>query len=644
MDGTYSDDELDPVFRAVASHWMTKIRFARDHKRKVFQESADECMSFFNGPKDWDEAMGELWDASEGQVSPAFKMAVNKTFEFVTIFGPAMYAENPVRTVKPRMPVIVPQALFPDPMLYQSIVMQENQRIMADGLRSVLLESYLNYTPVEFGLSQEAREAIDEGLIKGRGCLWTELYKPPGSKISVVKSFWDTTDNLFCDPDAYHFGRATWIARRCVEPVWKVERDRGLRSGSLKGNCESQAKQADIETDDEALFERKKGLTNDLIVYYKIWSKMGMGGRLHGIKRDLSEPLEMFGDYVYLEVAENTPFLLNLSPDKCNDPSFSSNPQAVFDAVAWPTPFWADDEWPVSELDFHVVPNSPWPLAHLKAGMGELKFLNWAMSFLMGKIRTTSRDFIAVLKAAGEDLKAAILEGKDLTLLEIDADHKTIQEVIQFLQHPTMSGDIWKVIQAVENNFDKRVGLMELMYGQQGDTQIRSAEEASLRDSNMNVRPDDMRKQVEAWMTKVAAKEALCARYHLIADDVRPILGAMGAWAWGQYVVTKDLSAACRELEYRIEAGSTQRPNKNYQVQQTNSAVQVMGPILQAYAQQTGDLGPMNALLADWAKARDLDPNRYQMRAAPMPMPTNPAEANPVTGGQQTTSNSEIPS
>jgi hypothetical protein len=153
-----------------------------------------------------------------------------------------------------------------------------------------------------------------------------------------------------------------------------------------------------------------------------------------------------------------------------------------------------------------------------------------------------------------------------------------------------------------------------------------------------------MRKQVEAWMTKVAAKEALCARYHLIADDVRPILGAMGAWAWGQYVVTKDLSAACRELEYRIEAGSTQRPNKNYQVQQTNSAVQVMGPILQAYAQQTGDLGPMNALLADWAKARDLDPNRYQMRAAPMPMPTNPAEANPVTGGQQTTSNSEIPS
>jgi hypothetical protein len=64
----------------------------------------------------------------------------------------------------------------------------------------------------------------------------------------------------------------------------------------------------------------------------------------------------MFGDFCYLEVAENTPFLLNLSPDKCSDPSFSANPQAIFDSVAWPTPYWADDEWPVTELDFHKKP------------------------------------------------------------------------------------------------------------------------------------------------------------------------------------------------------------------------------------------------------------------------------------------------
>jgi hypothetical protein len=107
-------------------------------------------------------------------------------------------------------------------------------------------------------------------------------------------------------------------------------------------------------------------------------------------------------------------------------------------------------------------------MAHAKAAMGELKFLHWAISFLMGKIRNTSRDFVAVLKEAGEEIKTQILEGRDLTLLEIDATHKTIQEVVQFLQHPPMNQEIWKVIEAVERNFDKRTGLTELMYGNEG--------------------------------------------------------------------------------------------------------------------------------------------------------------------------------
>ncbi len=79
------------------------------------------------------------------------------------------------------------------------------------------------------------------------------------------------------------------------------------------------------------------------------------------------------------------------------------------------------------------------------------------------------------------------------------------------MQHPEVNGDIWKLISAVEEMFDKRVGLNELMYGEEGSTQIRSAQEASIRNQNMSVRPDDMSKQVEQWMSEVAAKEAICA-------------------------------------------------------------------------------------------------------------------------------------
>ena len=195
-----------------------------------------------------------------------------------------------------------------------------------------------------------------------------------------------------------------------------------------------------------------------------------------------------------------------------------------------------------------------------------------------------------------------------------------------------MNGDIWKMIEAVENNFDKRVGLTELMYGQQGATQIRSASEANLRNQNMNVRPDDMRKQVEAWMTRVSAKEAVCARYHLAAQDVQPVLGAMGSWAWGQFVTTRDVNMACRQLEYRIEAGSTSRPNKEWEAQTLNTAFTALSPVLQAYGQQTMDMQPLNNLLADFAKSLDLDPSRYQLRAAPMALPA-PAAGDPAQGG-----------
>jgi hypothetical protein len=633
----YSEDEIDPVFRAVVSHWMTKINLAKNHKRKVFGTAAEECMSFFNGPKGWDDIMGRGagMERDEETVDPTFKVNVNKTFEFVTIFGPALYYENPVRTIKPRMPVVIPPQFFgPNIQLYASMMQQENNRVMVDGLRSVLLEAYLNWSPNEFGLAEEARLAINEALIKGRGCMWTELYQPPASQTNVVRSMWDSVDNLLVDPDAMSFQKAKWIARKCVHPVWQVERDFGLRRGSLKGNLESQAKQADIETDEDLQYERKKGFTNDLLMYWKIYSKMGVGGRLSGINQSYFGPLEMFGDYAYVVIADSVPYPLNLPPDVANNPDFAQDPKSIMSKMDWPTPYWGYDRWPVSVLDFHDVPNCPWPLPHLKAGMGELKFLNWCMSFLMGKLRNTTRDFLAVKKEASEELKTSLLEGRDLTLIEIEAGCGTISELVQFLQHPQVNGDIWKMIAAVEENFDKRVGLTELMYGNQGATQIRSASEANMRNQNMNVRPDDMRKQVESWMTDVAAKEAVCARYHLNSTDVKIVLGDMGAFAWSQFVTTQDVNDACHQLEYRIEAGSTARPNKEWESRTMNTAFQALSPVLLQYATTTMDMQPLNNLLSDYAKSMDLDPARFQLKT-PMQAPPIPGQApgQPPPGG-----------
>jgi hypothetical protein len=87
----------------------------------------------------------------------------------------------------------------------------------------------------------------------------------------------------------------------------------------------------------------------------------------------------------------------------------SASDDEVRARIAWPTPFCLDDEWPVTMYQFHRKPRQLWPVGHLKPGIGELRFLNWAYSFVMGKIANTSRDFIAVMKDAGEELKQTIL-------------------------------------------------------------------------------------------------------------------------------------------------------------------------------------------------------------------------------------------
>jgi hypothetical protein len=563
-------------------------------------------------------------------------MTVNKVAEMVQLYGPVLYHRNPIRQVNPRKPPLPPIELFGDAgdprtqMLYMQATEQSRQMRAADKARAMLLEFYLNFTPTELGLKDESRRAIDEALIKGMGVLWTELYRPKGSGIKMVGSFFDTVDNLCIDVDMESRKDAQWVARRCIHPVWQVERDYpGIPRGVLRGNLESFNEQATSVGEEDADYQRKRGLSNDLLVYWKIYSKMGLGARLSGVPPRLRDTLDQFGDYCYLVVAEGVPYPLNLPPKLTEDASIPA--EQILQAIEWPTPFWADDAWPFTEIVFHDVPRQVWPMSHLKPAMGELKFINWTYSFIASKMRNTCRDFIAIKRSAAEELKATILSGQDLSLLEIDHEHGTISEVVQFLQHPSMNGDIWKVIQAVEHNFEQRVGLTELMYGQT-TRQLRSASEAKVKADQLRVRPDDMANKVEDAMTEVARKEAIAARWHLQPQDVEPSMGPLGASLWRQLVLTSRPEELFHQLEYRIEAGSARKPNKDRDAANMTQAIQTLFQPLWQYAMQTGDVGPVNKLMVDWSKTLDMDPEGYLIKP---PAPPPPPQAPQGAGGPQ---------
>lgn len=454
-----------------------------------------------------------------------------------------------------------------------------------------------------------------------------EVYTPPGGKTRMIGSFYDTVDNLVIDPDMEHRLYAKWIARRRVLPKWEVEERFGLKPGTLRGNLESANRQAQIEADDSYSYYHARGDTNDLYTYWELYSRMGFGHHLRNysdqrVKQIVDSKLEKFGKYVFLAVSEDYAWPLNIPQKVCE----GGSQREIFLRSQWPTPFWADptNPWPFVDIAFHNRPRKVWPMSHFKPALGEIRFLNWCFSFLADKIKNTSRDFIATLAEADEEIRTAILSGKDLTLLNFKgSNHKSIQEIIQFLQHPEVNKDLWTMMEAVMGVLERRIGLNELMYGETS-RQLRSATEAQVKGDQLRIRPDDMAECVETAMTLLARKEAIAAYWHLTKEDLAPVLGADRAMLWEQTVQALPLEQVVLEFDYRIEAGSIRKPNRNRNEDNANAAVQMWGPVVQQYMQMTGDMGPVNDLALLWKKANDVDETKFIFQ--PPPPAPNPDE------------------
>ena len=140
-------------------------------------------------------------------------------------------------------------------------------------------------------------------------------------------------------------------------------------------------------------------------------------------------------------------------------------------------------------------------------------------------------------------------------------------------------------------------------------------------------------------MAKAFRGMALMARYHMEAKDIAPILGTTNAMLWEQHVQTKNIDELLSEFDVSIEAGSA-RKKLDSDTENMVNAMQILLPVLQGVAMQTGDFSVINQLFADWARVQGLDPARYQIPPIQMqpPPPTEeegiPPEGAMPPGGQ----------
>jgi len=654
-------EKLEPSspLRQITATWVDKLKAAIDYK-KSFTEDAKEAGMFFDGDHNW------MWKDSYSRgergynssiAPPSFRMQLNKVFELVEIFGAVIYHRNPVRTVTvmehPNLPPdafgidpsqpLDPNALTPEQQQLLGMAQEQQSAQKRRAIASQLLNAYLNWTPQELDLKRQAKKVVNEALIKGMGVFWTELVTLPTSgdeqerPLRMVGSYYDTVDNLLIDPDFDNMDDMLWCARKCVKPMLEVAETYGIPIEELRKHLEDSKSRLSKEPKNT-----KKKQTNELLTYYKIWSKTGIGDRFKDSPKENRGVFDNLGPHVYLIVCEGIPYPLNLPPEVMQEPVDEQLgfPQSIVTRTAWPVPYYADTQgWPFTALYFHPKPGYAWPISHIRPGIGELRLLNWAMSFLATRIATSCETMVAVQKAADQTLKDQILapsEGgfKIVELSELVG--RRIEDVISVFQFPQVTRDLYDIIQSVGEMFAERTGLTELVHGYTRN-QFRSAAEANIKQENISVRPDAMANDLEDCMSLLARRESLAARWLLEPQDIAPVLGPLGALAWSQNVSSQSLMALTRDFLYRVEAGSARKPNKATKVEQMQLSMQTLGPILSGLV-GSGVVAPFNALIRDWAESLDINAEPYlvpepQPPAPPPPPSPLPAEQAAVAGG-----------
>jgi len=615
--------------RPLCSAWLAKLETARE-SRSRWKEISDECQMFYS------QSASAMWNNDyskkfwKGVKLPRFRITINKAFEMVAIYGPNLMWEYPHRTVAAKKPMAFPEELIQilDPQQQQIVMALQQQQGMKDAgdkVTAAMLDMWLNYTPTEQpdgGLGNHSKKAVTDSLIKGRGVLASRPYKMPGSNNTLTGSFHVDPEDILIDGDFKSVGDAKWIAIRKVEHAADVEERFKLPKGTLKGRAtlESSWQSSELKTDPMSSTNRRAGSTADLVTYWEVYSKRGSGCSHTSMDNSIREHLEsVVPRYAYLAICESVPYPLNLSTEMLRS---GATDEDVAAATQWPVDFWRDDRWPVEFLDYYEDPQSAWPIAPLAPGLGELKLLNFLVSWMASRTWSSTRDFWAVAGPHVDHYKEYLLNGDDQSIIPTPVAVDDVRKAVQILTQPETRQDLSKLISFVSDMFDKRVALTPFMYGlNQDGTQNRTAEETMAKGRAVQARPEFMAKQVADWQSRVAVSEAFVAKRFVTSQDILPLAGPLAAFMWEKFVANRDPNEIARQFEYTISATSIRRPDRDRDLANYQQVLQYFLGVVQQYGSTSGNYEPFNFLMQKWGDFHDAD-----LAGAMIPPPEPPSE------------------
>ncbi len=589
--------DVPELLNSICQVWEKQFELCEKAKQAQFGKTAKQLWSFLG--RSYREVYLEMGlEQPFGDVKhPWYRPRINKSAEFSDLMGAYVLSQLPHRNVTPRRPPIPAKLaqLMPD------MAAARQQIDTQDQLACYLMEWWLNYASSEYDFKREARLALPEGFVKGRAVLWHEMVEAPAGEIPASRFV--SVDDVGIDADTKLVRDAGFIYRRRERSVWRVSEETGIPREQLRALRQSKLQEAT---------GGKSQQEQDICVYYEVYSRMGLGHWLDGSAEELKtlgEALDALGHNCYLEIMPGLGYPMNLNPAALTG---DEGVEEMKQRLQWPIPFYADmagNPWPASFLDLKPHQGDPWTSSPLEPGLPIQIFLDYLYGFIMSRIRVSSRNILVVGEALEADITTSVEAGFDLEIVKASGlPGEDLGKLMKFIEFPEINKDLWRIVVMAEQAFEKATGLEPLLYGSEGARQIRSAQEATIREAHASSRPDDYADGVEDWLSAAGAKEGLAARLFVSGETVAPLFGERYPQSdqerhgpmttqWMELINTKDEYQAASEFAYTVAHGTARRKNKAKDVQDTQEIVQVLGQPLVTLA-MAGVPGPFNAMVS----------------------------------------------
>ncbi len=551
----------------------------------------------------------QIYDGLGLQAELWFRTTVAMTAQAKDLICPYLYPANPYRCGKLRS----------HPMAAPGVA-------EAAKARNDLMMAYLNYTPEETDLYGESVRAINQSQSYGAGVLWTGF----NDRKQLVHSVYGSIEDLEVDPDASNWHEVNWVGRKRMAARWKLIDEHPKATQIIAALKADKSSKANL------------GKTNDLISYHEVWMRVGIHRYVDG---GLPKVDEM-----------GQPIMYDDSPRKY----VVSEDGKILDEATWETPLFMDDMWPCEIVSYIEDQDSIWPLSPMRASLPFQRALNWLYIWYMTKIRFCSRSLFAIMETAGaditDDVKKALENWDDLPFMTVRTtnDQLKIGDIFQQLNLNPGVDQFEKAHAIIKREFQEHSGMYDILHYGESDTQDRSATTTQFKERTSKTRINYRLDRVIKWQSRLARKEALCARFLHTPEQIDAILGQGTGQVWGQIMPPQQASMDpstvsfqqwLLETDYSVVSSSMRRHDIEAKIEalkeQMNQVVSVqlqsMDPMEKAMAYDTmaeyyEAIGGSDNLVSQQREMAAYLRNQAQMMQAQQQMMAEQAAAGVIPG------------